>query len=94
MPPVRLLAQGQQAPARCDADEFTFTQQRYHAHPRLRRQYQSSLSWLLRAKLIALALLPGVLFAHLGFRSALPWGPSSSRGSSVCSCATAACRPR
>jgi hypothetical protein len=70
----RLLAQGQQPPARFDADEFIATQERYHAHPRLRRQYQSSMSWLLRGKLIVLALLPGVLFAHLGFQSALPWG--------------------
>jgi hypothetical protein len=69
----RLLAQGQQAPARFDADEFIYTQQRYHAHPRLRSQHQSSMAWLLRAKLIVLALLPGVLFARLGFQSALPW---------------------
>jgi hypothetical protein len=70
----RLLAQGQQAPARFDADEFIAMQQRYYAHPRLRHQFQSSMAWLLRGKLIVLAVLPGVLFARLGLGSALPWG--------------------
>ncbi len=76
----RLLAQGQQPPVRFDADEFLPTQQRYYAHPRLRRQYQSSMAWLLRAKLIVLAPLPGVLFAQLGFRSALPWAALLAEG--------------
>jgi hypothetical protein len=76
----RLLAQGQQLPAGFDAHEFIATQQRYHAHPRLRRQYRSSMSWLLRAKLIVLAPLPGALFAYHGFQSALPWGALLAEG--------------
>jgi hypothetical protein len=70
----RLLAQGQQPPAGFDAHEFVATQQRHHAHPRLRREYRSAMSWLLWANLIVQAPLPGLLFARLGFQSALPWG--------------------
>jgi hypothetical protein len=69
----RLLAQGQQPPAGFDAHKFIAAQQRYHAHPHLRREYRSSMSWLFRAKLIVLAPLPGLLFARLGFQSDLPW---------------------
>jgi hypothetical protein len=69
----RLIAQGQQLPAVFDGDEFIATQQRYHRHPRLRRQWQSSMRTLLWTKLIVLAPLPTVLFCSLGVHDLVPW---------------------
>jgi hypothetical protein len=76
----RLLAQGQRTPARFDADEFIATQQRYYAHPRLRRQRRSSMASLLQTKLITLGLLPGILFVYWGFDSVIPWSVLLAEG--------------
>jgi hypothetical protein len=70
----RLIAQGQQLPVAFDAAEFLATQQRYHRHPRLRREYQSAMLILLLMKLIVLAPLPAIFFWNLGVHDALPWG--------------------
>jgi hypothetical protein len=69
----RLIAQGQQLPAVFDGDEFLATQQRYYRHPRLRRQFQSSMWILLLGKLIVLAPLPAIFFYSLGAGDPLPW---------------------
>jgi hypothetical protein len=69
----RFLAQGQQLPAVFDGDEFIATQKRYHRHPRLRRQWQTSMGTLLGGKLILLAPLPTIFFCSLGVHDPLPW---------------------
>jgi hypothetical protein len=69
----RLIAQGQQVPSAFDGNEFIATQQRYHRHPRLRRQWQSSMWTLLLSKLTVLAPLPTIFFCSLGVRDPLPW---------------------
>lgn len=69
----RLLAQGQQLPAAFDGDEFLATQQRYYRHPRLRREWQSSMWVLLLLKLLVLAPLPAFCFCTVGGDDPLPW---------------------
>jgi hypothetical protein len=70
----QLLAEGQQLPALFDAEEFLATEQRYHRHPRLRRQWQAAMWTLLVIKLIVLAPLPALFFYRLGVYDPLPWG--------------------
>jgi hypothetical protein len=69
----QLIAQGQQLPVVFDGEEFIASQQRYHRHPRLRRQWQSTMGRLLLAKLIVLAPLPTIFFYSLGVYDPLPW---------------------
>jgi hypothetical protein len=76
----RLLAQGQQLPAYFDGHEFIATQQRYHRHPRLRRQWQSAMCFLLLSKLIVIAILPTILFCTLGPANPLPWSVLLAEG--------------
>jgi hypothetical protein len=69
----RFIAAGQQTPAVFDCNEFLATQQRYHSHPRLRSEFQSSMCLLLVSKLIVLTPLPGIFFFRRGVLDPLPW---------------------
>jgi hypothetical protein len=76
----RLLAQGQQLPVCFDAHEFIATQERYHRHPTLRRQFQFAMGTLLLAKLIVLAIVPAIFFYTHGVRDPLPWSVLLAEG--------------
>jgi hypothetical protein len=76
----RSIAEGQQLPPSFDAGEFIATQHRYHRHPRLRRQFRSTMGFLLLSKLTVLAPLPAIAFYTRGVHDPLPWGVLLAEG--------------